>query len=162
MVLEAIAIGSTALSIYGSFKEAEAKKKQAQAEAAAARARAAEFKKRSDANMKVAERAGQRAVLEGSFKTPVGAAGFIKENIISSYEENFATLESNLQTARINADYDYQLILSGAKAKDAEAADAYSAVPYKVASSLLSGGKDYYKASGRAPATPATPAARTP
>ena len=140
-------LASTAISIYGSISEAKARKKQAEAEAAAQRARAAEFKRRSEFNINLAEKQGTALLMEAPFKQRVGLAGFTSENIELGRRE-FSTLEENIKNARINAEYDYQLIMSGAAAKSSEAANAYSGLPYQIGGTILGNAYKYQTSSG--------------
>lgn len=127
---------STTLSVMGSISEAKAKKKQLEAEAAARRAQATEFKRRSEYNINLAEKQGSALIKEYPYKQKVGLAGFTSENIELA-SRSYSTLEENIKNARINADYDYQLIMSGAKAASDAADSAYSQLPYTIGSTIL-------------------------
>lgn len=143
-------IASVGTSILGGMSEAKAKKQQAQEEAQARRLQAAEFRRKADFNSKMTERQGQNAILNAAATRQVGLAGYTKENLELDYRE-FSTLEDVLYQAKVNADYEERLILAGARAKDTEAANAYSGLGISSLSAILGASYKYQIAKGNKP-----------
>lgn len=147
-VTTGLLIASVGTSILGGFSEAKARKKQAEAEAAARRMQAAEFRRKADFNIKLQERQGDYAIRNAMTTRQVGLAGYTRENLDVDYRE-FSTLQDVIYQAKVNADYEEAAILSGARAKDAEAASAYDGLALSSISTILGAGYKYRTASGK-------------
>ena len=140
-------VASVGMSILGGFSEAKARKKQAEAEAQARRMQAAEFKRKSEYNIRLQERQGQQAILSAATKRRVGVAGYTKENLALDYRE-FDTLSEIIYQAKTEAKYQEQLILSGAASAQSQADNAYSGLLLSAASQIAGTGYKFYSAKG--------------